>query len=205
MQVRTLAVGPLGTNCFVVWDEATLEGVVIDPGGEAARILRTIEELGLAIRFVINTHGHGDHILANSELREATGAPLCIGEHDAPLLTDSQANLTAWAGLPYRAQPADRTLREGDEVSFGGVTLRVLDTPGHTPGGISLIGPGCVFAGDCLFESSIGRTDFPGGSHQQLLDSIRTKLFPLPDDTIVYTGHGPATTIGHEKEYNPFL
>jgi len=205
MQVRTLALGPLQTNCYVVWDEETREAAVIDPADEAQRILALVNEKQLTVRYIVDTHAHADHILANSALHEATGAPVCVGERDAPLLTDSMGNLSAWAGFPYRAREADRLLREGDELTLGNLTLKVLDTPGHTPGGISLLAPGCVFSGDCLFEGSIGRTDFPGGNTRQLLATIREKLLSLPDDTIVYSGHGPATTIGAEREGNPFV
>jgi len=205
MQVRSLPVGPLLTNCFVVWDEPSKQAMIIDPGGDADRILGLVQAEGLTVCLLVNTHGHADHILANSRLREQTGAPLCIHELDAPMLTDSMANLSAWAGLPYRAAPPDRLLREGDELAVGALTFRVLHTPGHTPGGISLVGPGCVFSGDCLFEGSIGRTDFPGGNHRLLIQSIREKLLALPDDTVVYSGHGPQTTIGQERATNPFL
>jgi len=205
MQVRSLAVGPLMTNCFVAWDEGSKEAVVVDPGGDAERILGVVAQEGLAVRYIVDTHGHADHILANAPVHEATGAPVCIHELDGPLLTDAYANLSAWAGFPYRARPADRLLREGDEISLGELTLRVLHTPGHTPGGISLVGPGGVFSGDCLFEGSIGRTDFPGGNARELLVSIKDKLLALPDDTVVYCGHGPETTIGAERASNPFL
>lgn len=191
MIIKRFTVGWLSTNCYVVGCEETKEAVLIDPGVESKReageILNFIEQNGFHIQYIINTHGHSDHISGNDVMKKATGAPLLIHESDA-----SQVH-------------ADRKLRDGDVLHIGCLKLKVLHTPGHTKGGISLRGDNVVFTGDTLFPNSIGRTDFPGGSYEELIRSIRTKLLPLPDSFKVYPGHESPTTIGKEKKYNPFL
>jgi glyoxylase-like metal-dependent hydrolase (beta-lactamase superfamily II) len=181
------------------------EALVIDPGADPEAILKEVEKDGLKLRYIINTHGHGDHIGANAALKEHTGAAILIHAADAPMLTSAVKNLSSWLNGGVVSPPADRTLMDGEEIRCGDVAFRVLATPGHTPGGISILGPGVVFTGDTLFQGSIGRTDFPGGSFSVLLRSIREKLLTLPDETTVYPGHGPATSIGREKVDNPFL
>jgi len=203
--VDMFSVGMLETNCVVVVCPDTKEAVVVDPGDEAKVIMEHVERLGAKVRYIVDTHGHPDHVLANADVKEATGAQLAIHPLDAPMLSSMPAELTYWLPKPVRASSPDVLLNEGDVISFGNVTLQVLHTPGHTPGHISLVTEGIAIVGDVLFCQGIGRTDFPGGSFQQLIESIRTKLFPLGDDTVVYPGHGPTTTIGDEKEYNPFL
>ncbi|MGE5483935.1 MAG: MBL fold metallo-hydrolase [Ignavibacteriales bacterium] len=205
MIVEVLPVGPLQANCIIVGCEKTKKAAVIDPGGEGERILQTVRGLGLEVAAIINTHGHADHIGANNRVKRATQAPIMIGEKDAGMLTSSAKNLSLLGGVAITTDAADRLLRDGDTIEVGEVVLRVLETPGHTPGGISLAGEGVVFTGDTLFAGSVGRTDFPGGSFDDLITSIRDKLLPLGDDFEVYPGHGPSTTIGEERVANPFL
>lgn len=205
MKVITLMVGNLATNCYIACCEKTGEAAVIDPGGSAGDILAAINSEGLKVKYIINTHGHADHILANLQLKEATGAPILIHEADAAMLTSAQLNLSVYVGGKAVCGPADRLLKEGDIISFGEVNLTVLHTPGHTPGGISLYAGDVVFSGDTLFAESVGRSDFPGGSHSQLINSIKEKLMVLDDAVRVLPGHGPETRIGWERKDNPFI
>jgi glyoxylase-like metal-dependent hydrolase (beta-lactamase superfamily II) len=202
--IKALAVGPIMANCFILGCEQTKTAVVVDPGDEADRILLELAQDQLTVKHIINTHGHFDHVGANKQVKAATGADIMIHAADAPLLEHLSASASAF-GLACEDSPApDRLLDEGDQVTFGELTLKVLHTPGHTPGGISLYSDGCVFVGDTLFAGSIGRTDFPGGDYDTLIASIQQKLFPLGDDVRVFTGHGPETSIGTERQYNPF-
>jgi hydroxyacylglutathione hydrolase len=209
--IRTLAVGPILTNCYVVGDEMSEEGAIIDPGGGAQKILDEVWRLGLAIKYVIDTHGHFDHTLANGEVMAALKATqetpplLAIHSADAPLL--SAGGGAAWFGVRADpSPPADLELKEGDVLTLGEIELEVWHTPGHSPGSVSLVcsAEGVVFDGDVLFNVGIGRTDLPGGDYQTLMASIR-RLLALPDETKVYSGHGPATTIGRERCGNPWL
>jgi len=202
-----VVVGPLGVNCFILGCGETREGVVVDPGADAGRILDRVRALGLTIRTVINTHGHFDHVGGNRSVLEATGARLMIHRDDVPFLSRA-ADVAANYGLSTEnSPPPDELLDDGMTVTFGNCSLKVLHTPGHTPGGCCLLleGEGKVLTGDTLFAESVGRTDFPGSSHEALITSIRTKLLPLPDETQVFPGHGEASTIGREKRYNPYL
>lgn len=191
MIIKRFAFGWLSTNCYVVGCEGTKEAVVIDPGleteTEAEEILDFIKEKGLHIKYIVNTHGHSDHTAGNTVIKEATSAPILIHESDASYI-----------------QP-DRKLRDGDVIHVGCLKLVVLHTPGHTKGSISLLGDNVVFTGDTLFSGAIGRTDFPGGSYQELIQSIRSKLLSLPDAVEVYPGHESPTNLGKEKKNNPFL
>ena len=187
--LRKLVVGPYQTNCYILACKDTLEGVVIDPGDEVARILKEISRNGIQVRSILITHGHVDHIGGAAELKRITKAPIFIHPSDAPALRF----------------PPDGNLREGQEIQVGTYTLTVLHTPGHSPGGVCFIAPGAVFTGDTLFAGSVGRTDFPGGSHETLVAGVRKKIFPLGDDLRVYPGHGPASTIGQERRMNPFF
>jgi len=192
------------SNCYIVGSEATKEGMVIDPGAEAGEILKNVKALGLSIKFIVLTHGHIDHIGAVKEVKEATGAELCAHSDETGLIQERP--LTSTFGVSYPALPSpDRWLKGGDSIDIGDLHFLVLHTPGHSPGGICLLGHGVVFCGDTLFNYGIGRTDFPGGSYRQLMNSIYTKLMILPDGTVVCPGHGPDTTIGTERRGNPFL
>jgi len=202
-----VVVGPLSVNCFILGCEATREGVVVDAGGDADRIVATVERHGLNIGQIINTHGHFDHVGANRSLVARFGARLLIHAADAPLL-ERAAVVARSYGVPGEDSPQpDAFLTDGMEIAFGTCRMRVLHTPGHTQGGCCLYleSEKRIITGDTLFADSIGRTDLPGGSHEQLLESIRTQLFVLPDDVTAYPGHGPATTIGHEKRHNPYF
>ena len=200
-----MVVGELMVNAYIVAWQQSKEAIVVDPGGEAEMILERVRELDLNVISIVNTHGHGDHIGGNTELKEATGKPLIIGRHDAAMLTDPWKNMSAQFGMPVTSVPADRLLDEGDEVKIGDGGLKVFHTPGHSPGSIILVDDGFAIVGDLLFAGSIGRTDFPGGSLELLLRMVREKVFPLGDDCLVLPGHGPETTVGEEKRNNPFL
>ena len=205
MKIIQLEVGNLGTNCYIAYSENTKNAVVIDPGGGIDRIAAALNREGLKVEAIINTHGHADHVLGNVRLKELTGAPLWIHKDDADMLGSGSRNLSAFIGASTSCGTADRLLKDGEVLQIGDFTLKVLHTPGHTQGGISLLAEQDVFVGDTLFAESIGRTDFPGGSYSQLIDSIKTKLMVLDDETRVYPGHGPATTIGWERRQNPFI
>lgn len=205
MILEVIPVGPMAANCYLVGCEETNQGAVIDPGGDGQRILARAEQLGLKIKYIINTHGHIDHIASNDEVKIVTGAKVLIHQLDAIMLTDAQANLSAWMGRVFTFEPADEQLQDGDIITVGNLQLKVIHTPGHTPGGICIHLDDHLWSGDTLFDGSVGRTDFPGGNHQALVEAIKTKLFLLPDNVRVYPGHGPATTIGKEKQSNPFV
>ena len=195
----------LQTNCYIVGCEETKEGVIIDPGGNAKRILAEVEKLSLKIKYIINTHGHFDHTLANKEVVKATGAPLAIHSADAPMLTEGGGALL-FGIIGKASPPADMMLEEGQVLTLGNIELKVLHTPGHSPGSICLYNEkeGMLFDGDVLFNMGIGRTDLPGGNYHLMMDSLQ-RLLTLPDETMVYPGHGPPTTIGRERRSNPFL
>ncbi len=198
----SLIVGILNTNCYLLGCSQTGQAVVVDPGFEGEKIIREIRRLELQVKYIVNTHGHIDHISANSKLKEATGGLICLHERDLPLYLNPSFGISVAA----EKQPdPDRLVAEGDRIVFGQAELEVLETPGHTEGGISLLGSGLVFTGDTLFAGSVGRTDLPGGNWEQLLQSIRRKLMVLPEQTRVYPGHGPDSTIIREKKANPFL
>lgn len=203
--IKELVVGPLMANCFIFGCEETKEAVVIDPGGDADRILRSLADSELKVKYIINTHGHFDHVSANGTIKDATGADILIHPLDAPMLGMLSSNAAVFGISVENSPPCDQTIEEGDTVSFGKITLKVIHTPGHTPGGISLYTDKIVFVGDTLFAGSIGRTDFPGGDFNTLISSIKTKLFKMDDDMRVLSGHGPETSIGSEKRFNPFV
>lgn len=207
MIFETLEVGPLGVNCLILGDADTKEGVVVDPGGNVDKIAAVVKKHGLTVRYIINTHGHFDHVGGNLQAVKTFGAPLLVHSNDAEMLGRS-AEVARMYGMQGENSPApDQLLTDGMELAFGSHRIKVLHTPGHTQGGCCLYleAEGKVITGDTLFADSIGRTDLPGGSHKQLLESIRTRLFTLPDDVTAYPGHGPATTIGHEKRSNPYF
>lgn len=207
MILKTITVTTFGTNCYIVGCADTRQGAILDPGGDAPAILAAIRESGLTIQHVINTHGHIDHSGANRAVLEATGATLLAHRLEATLLADPQRNLGFLLGQSTPGPAPDRLLEEGDIIEIGTLRWQVLHTPGHTPGGISLYcdAEATAFTGDTLFRGGIGRTDLPGGHHAMLIASITGKLLTLPDATVIYPGHGPASTIGHEKRHNPWL
>jgi len=202
-----LAVGPLLCNCSIFGDESSHEAMVVDPGDEIEEILRLVARHGLQVKAIFVTHGHIDHIGGAAQLKKATGAPVYLNEDD--LLTYSHIETqAAWLGLdPPETTEIDIPARDGDVVRIGPVEFTVLHTPGHTRGSVALWIPSekKLVSGDTLFRESIGRTDLPGGDGRLILQSIREKFMPLPDDTLVIPGHGPTTTMGHEKSVNYFL
>jgi glyoxylase-like metal-dependent hydrolase (beta-lactamase superfamily II) len=187
--LRKLAVGPYQSNCYILGNRDTGEGLVIDPGDEVFRIVREISGLGLTVKYILITHGHFDHTGGAQELKRITRAPVWIHPQDAP-------------GLNFRP---DGLLSDGQIITAGTYRIQVIHTPGHSPGGVCFHAPGAVFTGDTLFARSVGRTDFPGGSHAQLVQGVMQKIFPLGDETRVYPGHGPHSSIGQERRYNPFF
>ncbi len=209
LNIRTIVSMPFEENTYVVWRPGSLEALVIDPGLEPNLILEFLRDEGLSVVAILNTHGHADHIGGNEALKEAfPDAPLVIGEDEKHLLIDANANLSAPFGFPIVSPPADRTVRECDVLEYAGIRLEVLDVPGHSPGHVVFVHrsePPLVFGGDVLFRGSIGRSDFPGSDGELLFKGIRTKMFALPGGTVVYPGHGPTTTVGHEKRTNPFV
>jgi len=205
LRLKSLVVGPFASNCYIVGSEAG-EGIVVDPGADADRILRAIKELKLDVKLIVATHGHIDHIGAIKKVKEATGSQFAIHGDDVKILSSSGGFLGFLMAASVSSPPQPEILlKDGDILEASGLSFTVLHTPGHSPGGISLLGHGAVFVGDTLFCQSIGRFDFPGASGSQLLNSIHTKLMILPDNTVVYPGHGPKTTIGDERRWNPFL
>lgn len=205
MIIETLVVGPLAVNCYLVGDDKTREAIIIDPGGNARDILDTLRREQLQPTAIVNTHAHFDHLIALDEIRAQTHAPFYLHIDEAPLLANAQQGAAMFGFAMRQPAPAEHLIKDGDVVRVGALTLQVLHTPGHTPGGICLLGDGHVFVGDTLFQGSIGRTDLPGGDYGALMGSLRDKLLPLPDETVVHAGHGEATTIGAEKRFNPFV
>jgi len=202
-----LAVGPLQCNCSILGDETSREAIVVDPGGDISRIVAILEKHGLTAKQILITHAHIDHIAGAARLKQLTGAPILYNQLDLPLvkMMDIQAG---WLGVPTPEVPApDDTLDDGKLITVTGLTGSILHTPGHTEGSVCLYLPreALLLAGDTLFAGSIGRTDLPGGDQRKILASIRESLLPLPLDTTVIPGHGSRTTIGAERESNPFL
>lgn len=202
-----LPVGPLQCNCSIFGDEQTREAIVIDPGEDIDKILELVERHGLTVKSIVITHAHIDHVAGAHKLRASTGAPVYMNEHDRELLNalDVQA---AWLGVePPAMTEVDSAAQDGTVLRLGRAEFQVIETPGHTQGSVSVWIPqeNKLVAGDTLFRDSIGRTDLPGGNTRQILSSIKTRLLPLADDVTVIPGHGPNTTIGRERERNPFL
>ena len=204
--VACVTVGIFQENCYLYACPETHEAVIIDPGDEAERILQQIAELKLVPKYILNTHGHIDHIGAIDEVSAVYPVPLAIHPADMPMYTDEHTARMYRRKAPLVQRKPDILLQEGDVLSFGTLSLRVLHTPGHTPGGVCFVSePYCIFSGDTLFQRSIGRTDFEGGDHDQIVQSIRDKLYMLDEDLVVFPGHGSPTTIGEEKYENPFV
>ncbi|HHU33045.1 MAG: MBL fold metallo-hydrolase [Zhaonellaceae bacterium] len=206
MIFKSIKVGRLATNCYILGCSETLEGAVVDPGDEADYILTIIEEENLKIKYIINTHGHSDHIGANKEVKKSTGAQILIHGADEKFLLEPKQNLSNYSQEPIIGPAADQLLSEGYLIKIGNsINLNVIHTPGHTPGSICLLGENFILTGDTLFAGSIGRTDLPGGSYDLIIRSIKEKLLPLPNNLLVYPGHGPSSTLQKEKETNSFL
>ncbi len=216
MILKMLQTGPLMVNCYILGDEESQEAGVFDPGGNAQDILNTLTAEGLTLSAIVNTHAHWDHVGANRELQDRTGAPILLHAKEAPALQAASQRAGVY-GSQADDSEASRFLAEGDDLEIGAIPIRIVDLRGHSPGGLGFVFEGemasdgdrqhvtAVICGDALFAGSIGRTDFPGGDMDLLLENIRQKIFTLPDDALVLPGHGPVTTVGHEKQTNPFL
>lgn len=203
MFLKCLQVGPIETNCYILADGN--KAIIIDPGWDSDSILKVIESEKLNIEYIFLTHGHADHIGALKEVKFATNAKIAIHEKDAQMLVSSEDNLSIFFGESITQPSADILLKGNETFQLNNITLEIIHTPGHTPGGISIKVNDIVFTGDTLFAGSIGRTDFPGGSYNELIESIKEKLLPLGDDVIILPGHGEQSTIGNERKMNPFL
>lgn len=205
MFLKCLQVGIMSSNCYILGDENSKKAVVIDPGGNAEDILNTISKEKLAVDLILLTHGHADHIAGLEEVRLFTGARVAIHEKDASMLQNPEQNLSAFMGSSISFSPAEIELKGDDKFSVGGLTLDIIHTPGHTPGSISIKVDNIIFTGDTLFAGSIGRSDFPGSSFNQLISSIKEKLLVQDESSVIYPGHGIKSTIKQEKATNPFL
>jgi glyoxylase-like metal-dependent hydrolase (beta-lactamase superfamily II) len=210
IQILTVESQPFAENSYLVWRDGSSEAFVIDPGFEPDLILEALAERNLTLAAIVCTHGHVDHIAGNADLKHAfPAAPVVIGAGDAAMLTDADLNLSGPFGFDVTSPPADRLVSEGDRFTAAGIELEVFDVPGHSPGHVVYLvremAPLVVLGGDVLFRGSVGRVDFPGGSMEVLKAGIKRVLWPLPADTVVYPGHGPVTTVGHEKRTNPYV
>ncbi|HSH35806.1 MBL fold metallo-hydrolase [Schnuerera sp.] len=205
MKVVRIPAGIYAANCYLVYSEDSKEAIVIDPGGDEDDILTQIKNIGLDVKYIVLTHGHGDHIAGVKGIKDYTNAPVAIHKDDEYLLKDGRSNFSSTMAMGTVEISADILLDDGDEISFGNLKGKVIHTPGHTPGGISLKIDNQIFTGDTLFAGSIGRTDFPKSSYKDIIESINKRIIVYPDDIIVYPGHGPSSTIKNEKESNPFI
>lgn len=204
--LKSIVTGELKANCYLLGCPESRQALVIDPGGEGARILEILQENDYTLKMVINTHGHFDHVGANRTLVEATGAELLLHRADAAILQGAPEHAAMFGCRPIEPSPEPtRLLGDNEEITLGELQLKVIHVPGHSPGGICLLTEGRLFSGDSLFAGSIGRTDLPSGDQAALMRALRDRLLPLPDETLVYPGHGPETTIGRERRNNPFL
>ena len=209
MILERFVVGMMQTNCYLLGDPATRQAAVIDPGGDGHRIAGRLRELDLELAMILNTHAHFDHVLDAWLLKQELGGDVFLHADDQVILEDRSVGLVAPLAATSKSPrgSVDHWLREGDRLAIGSLQLEVLETPGHTPGHVSfyLAAANVIFVGDTLFAGSIGRTDFPGGSYEELIRSVKTKIFPLDEATVVLPGHGPETTVGEEKSSNPFF
>lgn len=205
MKFTTLPLGIYQANCYVVYDEETKETAVVDPGGDFEELKDYIDDNNLTVKYIILTHAHGDHIGALRELKTYTDAPVCVHEADNSMLKNSKKNYSEIMGYKKIELEGDIFLEDGRVLELGNIELRIIHTPGHTKGSICIKCEDSLFSGDTLFARSIGRTDFEGGSYEEIISSIKNKLMTLPDETKVYPGHGGSTTIGEERYKNPFL
>ncbi|GCE48348.1 glyoxylase-like metal-dependent hydrolase (beta-lactamase superfamily II) [Thermosporothrix hazakensis] len=204
--IACITVGELAENCYLFACPKTREAVIIDPGDEAERILNAIKELQITPKYILNTHGHYDHICAIDAVSEVYPVPLAIHSADLYMYTDADTARMLGKEGPLVKRKPDMLLKEGDRFTIGTLSLEVIETPGHSPGGVSFLCPEyCIFSGDTLFYRGIGRTDLPGGDYEQIVHSIRTKLYTLPEDLAVFPGHGEPTSIEEEKYENPFV
>ena len=209
LQLEMMTVGPFQSNAFVLWCDETKEGIVVDAGDEAARILDAVKRNEVDVKMIVNTHAHIDHVAALPEVHAALEVPVLMCEKDMPVY-DGVEQAAAMFGLPAPGTVAiDKFIGEGDTIEFGELKADILEAPGHSPGSVLLLfngeTPPVGIAGDVLFNGSIGRTDLPYGDHDVMMASLRDKIMPLPDDMVVYSGHGPKTAVGYEKKTNPFL
>ena len=205
MIIKNIVVGPLEVNCYILGCEDTKEAAIIDPGDNADEIISNIEKEGLNPKFIINTHAHFDHIGGVKVIQDHFKIDFILHEGDLFLVENASEQATAFGLKPISKPVVNKNATNGEKVNLGNKSITVIHTPGHSPGGVCYYSVNNVFVGDTLFAGSIGRTDLPGGSYDTLINSIKENLFPLGDSTIVYPGHGPSTTIGNEKEHNPFL
>jgi len=205
LKIETIVNGPFQENCYLIWDDKSMEGAFIDPGDEAPRLIQTARFNKIEVKAIFNTHGHLDHAGAAAAIQEELKIPFALHPEDAFLL-DHMPDQARMFGLPPMEIPKiDRELADGDTVKVGSFEGTVIHTPGHTPGGVCFHFEDVIFVGDTLFSGSIGRSDLPGGSHRQLIESIKKRLLPLDDEVKALSGHGPVTTIGAERAHNPFL
>mgnify|MGYP000971974934 CR=1 FL=1 len=207
MKIIQAEIRSYGTNCYILYCEETLQAVIIDPAGNAKELLELFEKKNLKLKYIINTHGHVDHIGANGALKKTTDALILVHEEDAPMLTNHDKNFSIFVGKEILGGIPDQFINNGDIIEFGNIKLNVIHTPGHSKGSICLYNEKkkVLFSGDTLFAGSIGRTDFPGGSYKTIIKNIKEKLLILPDETVVYPGHDIMTTIEYEKKNNPYV
>ena len=216
MILKVMETGPLMVNCYIVADEETKEAAVFDPAGNVDRILKVLADNDLKVKYIINTHTHWDHVGGNKELQDATEAPILTHREEAPALQAASVQAIMFGSTCANSE-ASRFIEEGDVIQVGSIRFDIIDLRGHSPAGLGFVFDGeveldgakqirrIVICGDALFAGSIGRTDLPGGNMELLLKNIRNKIFTLPEDTLVLSGHGPVTTVGREKQHNPFF
>ena len=206
MILERLIIGPIETNCYMIACQRTLKGAIIDPGGDGERIIEVVKKKNLTMKYIINTHAHIDHIQANQELKDVLKVPVYLHKEDEKMLKNPSSNLSLFLfSHPFVFSSADKLLSGGEEIKIGLLTLSILHTPSHTPGSISIVVDRVLFTGDTLFAGGIGRTDLPLGNYHLLIQSIKEHILSLPDDYMIYPGHGPFSTVGKERKENPFL